>query len=426
MAESPQPQIQLISKTSLAQQLVTLTLPRSVPHPLAPNTARLRTRTLALTTNVLTYAKLGGIPSLGWWDVWPMPHPTSLPPPFDNEATLAGYCRVGAWGYSEVVESRVPGLEVGTWLFGYQAIGTLAEIVELEKGNVEGQSHWVEVSERRKGLNGIYNLYIARERGEDREGRGWDALMEVLFGTAWLMNRFVFSWGEGVDAVHPLGIRELAWTEEDADLTDAVVVMLAASGKTGFCFARELRERRPRGKQPFKVIAVGSERSREFTKGLGLFDEVLLYNDLEEKAFDLEARLVCKQRKVVLMDFGARDDAVDRWAKALEGKCRRMQALVIGGDPMAEDQSKTARKTQDLTSNVAQVFAGGIRDRAMELVGAARYFADQEAAWADFKADRGIQALTLKWGKGVDGFSNGWEALVSGEYGPDTGLVYDI
>ena len=171
---------------------------------------------------------------------------------------------------------------------------------------------------------------------------------------------------------------------------------------------------------------MGSEKSSAFTLGTGLFDEVLRYHDSEDGGLALQDMLGGVERKVVLIDFGARGDAVDRWAKALEGNCKRLQVLVLGADPLASGQSETAKRTQDPQSGVAQVFAGGIRDQAIDVLGASKYFADQEAAWAKFKADKVIPGLQLKWGEGLDGFSNGWDALVRGEHGPDAGLVYDL
>ncbi|KAK4038076.1 hypothetical protein C8A01DRAFT_48253 [Parachaetomium inaequale] len=423
------PSIQLISKSDFTTQHI---IPVSLPAPLPPltpgsNQALIRTHTIALTTNNFTYARRGGIPFLGWWDVWPMPAASSLPAPFNDPSVLAGYCRIPAWGYSVVVESAVPGLAVGTMLFGVQPVGTLAEVVELDRAGEDVDGHWIEVGKRRAGLNGVYNRYMVRDcTDDDKEGRGWDAVMGVLFQTGDLMNRFVFAWEEGVPAGHPLGDERLPWTEEDADLAGAVVVILAASGKTALCFARELRAGRPKEKQPSKVVAVGSEFSRAFTTGTGLFDEVLLYSDWEDETLDLGAELGGEQGKVVLLDFGARGDAVDRWAKVLEGKCKRLQALVVGGDPMAKERSEMAKRTQDPMSGVAQVFAGGMRDRAIGIVGAAKYFAHQEAAWAKFKADGGVQGLHLKWGEGLDDFSRGWDALDRGEHGPDVGLVYEF
>ncbi|KAK4098868.1 hypothetical protein N658DRAFT_430999 [Parathielavia hyrcaniae] len=421
MAPQPnQPTIHLISKSDftthhLVPVPVTVSPESPNPPPLRPGQARIRTHTIALTTNNLTYAKLGGMPGLGWWDVWPMPPAASLPAPFNQPSALAAYCRVLAWGYSAVVESAVPGLDEGTLLFGTQPVGSLDEVVELERiasTEEDGLGEWREVSERRKQLNGAM---------------GWDSLMSVLFQSGYMLNRFVFAWEDRVEPVHPLGHPALPWTREDADLAGAVVVVLAASGKTGLAFASEVRARRPAEKQPAKMVAVGSGKSREFTAGTGLFDEVLLYSDLEDQGFDLEGTLgVGVGRKVLVMDFGARGDAVDRWATALRAKAGKMQVLVVGGDPLGKEFTETAKQTQVPESGVTQFFAGGVRDRAIEVGAPLKYFSVQEAetAWEEFKAAGAISGVQLKWGEGLASFSEDWDELAKGGYGPHIGLVY--
>ncbi|GAB1321007.1 hypothetical protein MFIFM68171_11217 [Madurella fahalii] len=444
MAQShPTPAIQLIQKSDFTKQLIVpFTTPSAAPNLTVPNQALIRTRLVALTTNNFTYARRGGIPYLAWWSVWPMPSPasssssssSSLPPPFNDEAALAAYCRVSGWGCVEVVQSTVPGLAAGTWLAGYVPIGTRPEAVALARGEVDG--HWLrtDVVPGGEGLSSVYKRYVQVPGGKeggggggmDKVGLGWDALMGVLFETGFMLNRFVFSWEGEERVVHPLGMKGMRWAREDADIAGAVMVLLAPSGKTGLAFAHELRFGRPEGKRPGKVIAVGSARSREFSAGTGLFDEVLLYEDLQDASFDLGAKLGGQQQKIVVMDFGARGDAVDRWTEALKDRCERLQVLVIGADPLAQAQSKTAERIEDATSGVEQVHAGNLRERAIELVGTAKYYADKGTAWAKFKDDGTIPGLQLKWGKGMEEFSEGWDALVRGDYGPDIGLVYEI
>ncbi|KXX82977.1 hypothetical protein MMYC01_200405 [Madurella mycetomatis] len=429
------PSIQLVQKSDFAKQLI---IPLSgssaqTTKLASPNHALIRTRLVALTTNNLTYARRGGLPHLAWWSVWAMPPRAALPPPFDgDEAELARHCRVPGWGCVEVLASTVPGLGVGATLFGYVPVGTRAEVVELARGEVQG--HWLRLDPLPggEGLNSVYKRYVQVPGGEeggpgvDWVGLGWDAVMRVLFETGFLLNRFVFSWEGEERVVHPLGAKERRWTPEDADIVGRVVVLLAPSGKTGLAFAHELRFGRPEGKRPAKVIAIGSARSREFSAGTGLFDDVLLYQDLDDASFDLAAKLGGHQQRIVLMDFGARGDAVDRWAEALKGNCERLQVLVIGADPLAQAQSETAKRIQDTTSGVEQVFAGSLRERAIEIVGAARYFEEQRATWAKFKANGAIPGLQLKWGKGLEEFSKGWDALVRGDCGPGIGLVYEV
>ncbi|KAK0704465.1 hypothetical protein B0H67DRAFT_673487 [Lasiosphaeris hirsuta] len=403
--QPPKMSIHFTSKTShTTTHLVPLLTP--LP-PLPPSSVHIRPRLLALTTNTFTYAIRGAlrIPGLAWWDAWPTPPAASLPAPFAD--TVTQYARVSAWGYSEVVESTVSGLEVGTWLFGYQPIGTAVEVLALEE---EGEGGWREVSERRRGLVG------------EREGLGWDAVMGVLFQTGYMLNRAVFAWdGPGV---HPSGGG--AWGAAEADLAGAVVVLLAPSGKTGLAFAHQLRRGRPTAQQPARVVAVGSAQSRPFSVQTGLFDEVLAYGDVESGHGVLERVWGSGggqqgDAKVVLVNFGARGDAADRWADALRHSARRFQVVLVGGAPDATTRGELAGRAADPTSGVVQMNAGGLRATL-----GADFFVGQDAAWKEFKDGGGVPGLSLSWGRGIEALQEGWDALAKGEYGPEVGLVYEL
>jgi len=424
--------IQVISKTDYTNQtVVPLSIPSATPLT-TPNTVRIRSRILGLTTNLQKCAKMGfaRFPGLDWWNIWPLPSDI-VSEPF-SDATK--YCRIGAWGYAEVVESTIPSLAVGTWLYGYQPIGTVPEELNLEA--VEGVTGgWVEVSERRRGLLGIYNFYIETDlKDEGRESMGWNALMQPFFLTSWLLNRFVFGWtgtgeeGKGT-AIHPLGDSDQPWTKEDADLRGATVILLAASGKTGLAFAQQLRRGRPQSQRPSKIVAVGSEKSRTFTSGTRWFDEVLLYDDAAAPGLlDLDSK-----GKVLLVNFGARGNVADRWAAALRLLCKHLQILLVGTDPSFNGQSELLSLTsqpggsQPGSSGVYQSNAGRQREAAIQMLGGAKKYTDEfGTAWDAFKAEGAVKGLNLEWGRGIKGFTEGWDALIRGEVGSDVGLVYDL
>jgi len=420
------PAIQVISKTDHTEQHI-VPLSNSATTPLtAASTVRIRTRLISLTTNVFSYARDGGrgSPGLDWYNTWPFPD--SLPAPF-NDTTK--YCRVAAWGFSEVMESTIPDLPVGTELFGYQPIGTAIE--ELTLKHVAGGA-WKEVSERRKRLLGVYNEYVVSEPtvskglgGEDdaKRSKALDAIMRVLYGSSFMLNRSTFDWNS--KGIHPFGAKQLTWSAEDADLTGAVVFLLAPSGKTGLAFAHQLRRGRPEDKQPRKVVAVGSALSRDFSTATGLFDEVVLYGDLDAPMFDLVAVVGQKPAKILLVNFGARGDAPEKWAEALRPLCERLQVVLVGSDPQAKAMGKLAALCLELDSGVHQMNAGGLRDNARHGAGALAYFEEMGAAWEGFKAD-GAAGLKVVWGQGIDDYAKGWDAIVRGEYGADNGLVYEL
>lgn len=418
--------IQLISKTDFTDQALVPVAPPSAPLTASdsPDTARIRSRVLGLTTNVFTYAKLGGtgFPGLDWWNAWPMPDTSALPAPFNDDTSK--YCRISAWGYSEVVESTVPGLPTGTFLYGYQPIGTAPEDLHLQP--VAGVSGiWIEVSERRKGLLAIYNTYqiTAASVSNDRDDRGWDALMRPLFGTSWMLNNFVFD-PTGTRTIHPLGM-DLPWMHEDADIKGATVILLAPSGKTGLAFAQQIRRGRAEGDRPARVLAVGSGESRAFTLGTGLFDDVLGYDDYTSLPGVIGGG-DGKPKKVVLINFGARGDAADRWADALRPACERLRIILIGSDPSATQPSTLLALAVQPGSGVTRSNAGGQRERVKLLLGVDKYEEELEAAWKAFREDGAIKGLSLVWGRGIDEFKEGWDVLAKGGNKSNVGLVYEL
>ncbi|KAK0624041.1 hypothetical protein B0T14DRAFT_517450 [Immersiella caudata] len=417
------PAIQIIAKANHTAHHIVPIQPDTTP--LQPNSSsvRIRTTLLSLTTNTFSYARHGGMgfPGLDWWNTYPFP--TSLPAPY-NDTTK--YCRIAAWGFSKVIESTIPDVLVGTEFYGFQPIGTAAETLTLAKG---APGRWVEVSERRKGLLNVYNEYIVVP-GKDGKGsaeevlrsKGLDALCRPLFQSSFVLNRFSFAWeGEGV---HPLGIKEIPWTAEDAELKGAVMFLLAPSGKTGLAFAHQVRKARPVGEQPRKVVAVGSERSRGFTERTGLFDEVLEYGDVDV-AGEVEAVVGEKPGKIVVVNFGARGEAPDKWVDGLKPLAERVQAVLVGTSPEGKGMSKLAALAMQPGSGVFQMNAGGLSEAAKEVLGTEKYNEALSAGFEAFKTD-GAGGLKVVSGRGIDEYAMGWDSIANGEFDPETGLVYEL
>lgn len=415
--------IQIISKADWKAQTIVPVI--ALPGPLtAPNTVRIKTRLISLTTNTFTYARLGGIvPAMGWWHVWQL-HRDALPRPYSDDADK--YTRISAWGFSEVIESAIPDLKKGTKLYGYQPIATAAEDLVLEKDPSGARGHWLERSDYRKDLHDIYNRYVVHE--ELDESKKYDALMQVLWGTGFLMNRFVFAWGEdsrsGSKPVHPSGLSDPEgkfWGRKEADLSQAVVVLLAASGKTGLGFSHELRQR-PQSAKPLRTVAVSSAQSRQFSLDVGLFDEVWTY----DKVTEFVETLGSSAKKIVLVDFGARGNSADEWAVALQGKTEDFRGLVVGRDPLSTKPNSVMNPSQDPRGQVLQVGAGVVRNRAFKDVGVAEYFEKHTEAWETFKKSEAVRPIRFKTGKGLHEFKEGWDRLAKGEHSSDVGLVFEL
>lgn len=398
-----------------------VTLPSTPNESLGPSSLRLKTRILGQTTNNLTYAKLGF--AVGWWDVYPIPE--HAPAPYNDRSK---YATIAGWGYAEVLESTVANVPVGASVFGYLYIGTGIWDVCVEKAECEGQ--YLVKNAHRQHLWKVYNRLSVREplyeSGKEKEdiikldSLGWDALMEVLFGTGYNLSTYGFAW-EDRDRIHPNG--ETRWGIDDTELKDSMVVVLNASGKTGMSFAYALRHNRPKDCQPKMVVGVGSEKSLALLKQCEFYDEILLNEDAE-KAKELTGRAT--PNRVLLFNFGARPGAMTSYTSALSdiGPAVPLTCFFVGGD-------NRPAKAQDVMGELAkrgegvQVNANTLREKGIEISGGA-YFERFDEVWDDFKKQGAIKGTTLVWRKGMTEWEKGWEAFCRDEVRGDEGRVYTL
>jgi hypothetical protein len=188
--------------------------------------AQLRVERFALSANNVTYAALGE--RLGYWRLFPAPE---------------GWGRIPAWGYARVVGSRSPALAEGRRMFGLVPMGSYLTVRPAPHpvGFVDAAPHRAELSP-------VYNQYLSLE------GDGDAALvMRPLFGTSVLL-----------DLV--LSERRLGGARS--------VVLTSASSKTAYGLAHLLRGRQ------VQTIGLTSAARRAWVEGLGLYDEVLAYDEV--------------------------------------------------------------------------------------------------------------------------------------------------
>lgn len=396
-----------------------MSLPSALPlPPLKPSSLRVQSSLLSLTTNNLTYARIGHL--LGWWDFHPLP--SSIPAKFSDPKA---YGRISAWGYGTIIESSTFGIEVGTQIYGYLPIGTLPVDMNVKfDPTVPGRVQ--EVSEHRSKLLPIYNRYFFHPKAataQDKTGQGYDSLIRVLFETGFMINRFVFGW-EPSEVVHP-GAAGGAWTYDKARIDGATVLLFSASGKTSLSLAHQLKYGRPASKKPAKVVAVGSKFSKSFTEGTELYDQVL---DYAADQHDLENKLgLNAESKIVVCDFGSRDAAATRWVEKLKKTYKNVIFVSVGGEVVPDDPEKALRRYMAGISNFdGAVNASGLRDAGISILGEEKYFDDFYKDWNQCKDSGGFKGLKLVWGEGMEQLGNAWEKLCEDKVGADEGLVFSL
>lgn len=190
----------------------------------------------SLTTNNITYAAYGD--AIGYWKVFPTADPD--------------HGMMPVWGFADVVASRAPGVEVGARVFGYFPIADrlLIQAEKITRGGFADGSPW------RRAVPDIYNRYVlcAADAHYSPELENSEALFRPLFVTSYTAVDFL----RGHDF---FGARR--------------IVVSSASSKTAYGAAHCLAD------DDVEVIALTGTRNRSFVEGLGAYDAVHGYEEVE-------------------------------------------------------------------------------------------------------------------------------------------------
>ncbi len=219
----------------------------SAPRDLAEGEVRLRVERFGFSSNNVTYAVIGDM--LHYWDFFP------ASPADTGDDTNWG--RVPAWGFTEVVETRSPDVVVGERLFGFVPMST--ELVVLA-GRADGATV-SDVSPHRAGLAGAYNSLrrCAADPAWRPDREELQMLLFPLFLTSYLIDDFL----------------------ADPDGPGATqVIVTSASAKTSIGLAHRLRAR---GRHAVGLTSAGNA---DFCRSLGVYDQVLGYDDVDSIAAD--------------------------------------------------------------------------------------------------------------------------------------------
>jgi len=330
-----------------------------VPEP-DPGEAVLRVERVGLTANNVTYAVLGE--SFRYWEFFP---------------TEPGWGVVPLWGFAEVVDSRVDGLDPGVRVYGYLPSGSH---LLVRPGRV-GERGFRDTSEHRATLPSPYNAYAATT-GDPAYEPGREDL-QVLFRPLFFTSFMLADW---LDDSGAMGARR--------------IVLSSASSKTAYSTAFELHRL---GRE---VVGLTSPRNLAFTEGLGCYDAVVPYDALDQLSPEVPT---------LYADL-AGDPALtarvrDRLGAAL------VHEVVVG---VTHQEAATAGTLAD--TGPAMFFAPDqMRKRIAEWgrEGLDRRFADAWSAFAPF-AERWVDVVVSS---GPDELERVWQDVLAGRADPRAGHV---
>jgi len=201
----------------------------------------LRVDRFALTANNITYGVAGDM--IGYWQFFPA----------EGEQG-----HIPVWGMGTVVRSEHSDFTSGDRYYGYFP---MASYLLVKPENVTARG-FVDGAEHRSKLPVVYNQYskVSEDNGFKAGFDDHQMIYKPLFTTSFVIADFL----------------------ADNGYFDAKrVILSSASSKTAFGLAFELK------KVPgIEVVGLTSNGNKAFVEGLGLYDEVVTYDDITSLAAD--------------------------------------------------------------------------------------------------------------------------------------------
>lgn len=332
---------------------------------------RLTIEHFAFTANNATYAAFGK--TMNYWDFFP-------------QADVLWGC-IPVWGYAVVQESRCADVNIGDRFYGYYPFANkvvMQPVRVSESGFVDGAVH-------RSHLHALYNQYtnVAKDPSHHPTFDNLNALLRPLFITSFLIDDYFAD-------QHFLGAQ--------------AIVLSSASSKTAFGTAYCLAQR---GKAKPKIIGLTSGSHVEFTQRLGLYDQVLSYDDVA--ALDGVV-------STIYLDFsgsGGVRAAVHEHCKGLAYSC------AIGGTHWQDLKSgeqlpgpkptlffapaQLKKRIADWGGAVLQTKVGTVMQSFMKAA------ADPKAPW-----------LAIQRHRGRDAALQVYDAVIAGRAKPETGFMISL
>lgn len=390
---------------------------------LAQDNIRLQTRLVSLTANNLSYAKHAFLAN--WWDAFPVP--SFLLSPYND---TSNYGIVPVWGYAEITSSRTTALEVGTILYGFWPSSTLP--IDLQLQPTEPAGHYIDTTPHRQTMWSYYHRYTLAPKSIELTSPSLAAqtVFKPLFECAHSLNAYVL----GPNAIHPAPKTSSTPTWPLANLRNAAVISLAASGKTARAFNDAVLNTRAAETGPRAFLAITSNPSTfslPNPETSTIQTQILSYTTaLTPSSTTFLTSLSPPISRIVIADFGARNNSLPTLLAHLRSHLPaevEIGIVGIGAEPIAMTEPPNMAVLQATMASVpekAQMNTSEVREAVIEGIGAEAYFEGVREGWEGFVERGGCEGVVVEVGKGVEGLEDGWARLCNGEAASVGGLAF--
>lgn len=334
-----------------------------------PGQVVVRVAEFALTANNITYGVAGD--TIGYWQFFP------------GEGEWG--C-IPVWGFGVVEQSTLTEVPVGARVYGYFPMATH---VCLEPQNVQ-QHGFSDGASHRAELPPIYNQYLFTDADPlyqaDREAE--QMLYRPLFTTSFLLDDYL----------------------EDNDFFNAdTIILTSASSKTSLGLAHLLHSR---GEGRPRVVGLTSAGNVGFVEGLGCYDDVLAYENIDQLPITDSALVdMAGSGKVRRAVHERLEDALK--VSTAVGATHWQDATVGAGDQALPGPAP------------AMFFAPSQAQKRIKELGQEGFNARLATAWRDFLV-AAADWIDVERASGERALQTVYAAFISGQADPSKGYVLSL
>tara|TARA_Y100000590_G_scaffold129511_1_gene148063 strand:+ start:1553 stop:2653 length:1101 start_codon:yes stop_codon:yes gene_type:complete len=336
------------------------------------NQVLLKVERFSFTANNVTYGVAGD--AIGYWQFFP---------PTENLNNEWG-C-IPMWGFAEVVSSNNDDIKNGERIFGYfpPANNLLVNPIKISPQSfVDGKEH-------RKELPPVYNNYV-RLNGEENYDSSMDNVRALLF---------------------PLHITAFCLCdalEEQAYEGASQVIIISASSKTGIGLAQGLADN---ADSP-KIVGLTSRNNTNFLEGLGCYDEVISYDQLEK---------INNQDLSVMVDMSGNQEILSSIQDSLGNNM--VKCLTVGMTHWNKGGTvEDALAEAELQDRTEFFFAPSHIQKRNSDWGVEGYN-KRTSIFMSKRAEQSREWMQIKEISGLDKFIQTYQEIVSGDIKPNEGII---
>ncbi|TVP87263.1 MAG: DUF2855 family protein [Pseudomonadaceae bacterium] len=325
----------------------------------------------SFTANNVSYAAFGK--RFQYWDFFPAPAP---------------WGQIPVWGFADVTASKHPDIKVGTRVYGYLP---MSKQLKVQVGQLTDSS-FVDVSEHRSHLALAYNQYqfTANDPAYRREHEALQMLLRPLLITSFLLDDFLAA----------------------NDFFNADDILLtSASSKTALGLAFMLHHQKGKRAKPQRIVGLTSASNRDFVAGLGYYDAVVGYDDIEQ---------MDSTRRSVVVDFAGNSDVLGRIHQQF-GNQLTFSSLVG-----AAHWDQRSGNSKDLPGPVPEVFfAPGYWAQRAKESGNGVLMQQFAALWAPL-VQSVAQWMEIKPVTGPEAMAVAYQDTLAGRVSPQQGVIMQL